>query len=80
MILDTKQARKSAKGRWYAPGKCKITGKFAVLVLCENYAGHVRGGIAKTWRVDARDLTIDECRAVMEKRVARKLYNKGRLP
>tara|TARA_R110000823_G_scaffold133468_2_gene262186 strand:- start:721 stop:972 length:252 start_codon:yes stop_codon:yes gene_type:complete len=26
-------------------------GNFLVCKLCENYAGHVRGGIVKTWRI-----------------------------
>ena len=67
------QAVKSAKGAIYAPGK-SLTG-YAVYKLCENYDGRVRGGIRKTWRLVADGLTLEETKALMEKRVGRKLYD-----
>ena len=69
----TNRAAKSAKGVIYAPGK-SITG-YTVYKLCENYDGQVRGGMRKTWRVVADNLSLEETKALMEKRVGRKLYD-----
>lgn len=66
------KAHKSAKGVWFAPGKNDQG--YIVFKLCENYAGHVRGGIAKTWRAVNQELSLFEAMTVMEKRVGRKLY------
>ncbi len=41
---------------------------FAVYKLCENYAGHIKGGIAKTWRYVAKDLTLDAATILFNKR------------
>jgi hypothetical protein len=69
----SKQAHKAADGTTYAPGK-NDRGYYLVFKLCENYAGHVRGGVSKTWRYIADGLSLDEAKALMEKRVGRKLY------
>ena len=69
----TSQAQHSAKGAVYAPGK-SLNG-YAVYKLCENYDGRVRGGMRKTWRVVADGMTLEETKALMEKRVGRKLYD-----
>ena len=66
------KAHRSSKGVLYAPGKDDRG--YVVFKLCENYAGHVRGGIAKTWRVVKQELSLTEAMAVMEKRVGRKIY------
>lgn len=66
------QAHKSAKGVVYAPGKS--ANGYMVFKLCENYAGHVRGGVSKSWRYVADGLTLEEAKALMEKKVGRKLY------
>jgi len=73
MTIYTSQACKSAKGVIYAPGKSN-TG-YTVYKLCENYDGRVRGGTRKTWRVVADGLSLEETKALMEKRVGRKLYD-----
>lgn len=70
----TKQARKSAKGTVYAPGKCELTGTYLIFKLCENYDGQVRGGTRATWRYTDKGLTLDEAKAALEKRVGRKIY------
>lgn len=73
MTIYTNQAHKSAKGVIFAPGK---SGKgYMVYKLCENYDGRVRGGMRKTWRVVADGLSLEETKALMEKRVGRKLYD-----
>jgi hypothetical protein len=66
------KAHKSDNGIWYAPGKNDRG--YIVFKLCENYAGHVRGGIAKTWCVIKQELSLDQAMALMEKRVGRKIY------
>jgi hypothetical protein len=71
----TSKAAKNAKGAIFAPGKCDVTGSYMVFKLCENYAGHVRGGIAKTWRYIAKGLSLDEAKALMEKKTGQKLYS-----
>lgn len=40
---------------------------FGVWKLCENYAAHIRGGIAKTWRYVEKGMT---------KEAAEKLFNR----
>jgi len=49
-------------------------GTFSVWTIAENYAGHVRGGIAKSWRRCANGMTEDDARAMY----ARKLKGKAR--
>ena len=70
MKVYSNKAVKNSKGVVFAPGKCDITGKYVIFKLCENYAGHVRGGISKTWRYIAKDLSLDEARALLEKKAA----------
>jgi hypothetical protein len=43
---------------------------FAVYVLCANYAGHCRGGIAYSWRVAASGLSMESAEALFVKRVS----------
>jgi hypothetical protein len=68
-----KQAYKSAKGAVFAPGKSAKG--YVVYKLCENYDGNIRGGVRKSWRVVANGLTLEEAKALMEKRVGRKIYD-----
>jgi hypothetical protein len=68
----SKQARKSAKGVIYAPGKSAKG--YMLFKLCENYAGHCRGGITKTWRYVADGLTLEEAKGLFEKRLGYKVY------
>lgn len=49
-------------------------GTFSVWTLAENYAGHVRGGIAKSWRYCAKGMAEDDARAMY----AKKLKGKAR--
>lgn len=70
--IYVKQARKSAKGVIYAPGKS--ADGYLIFKLCENYAGHVPGGIAKSWRYVARGLSLDEAKALFEKRLGYRVY------
>ena len=41
-------------------------GSFNVFVLCSNYAGHVRGGIAHTWRLKSglQQMTLEAAEAL----------------
>lgn len=68
----SKQSHRSAKGVVFAPGQSAKG--YMVYKLCENYSGSVRGGSTKTWRYIADGLTLEEAKALMEKRVGRKLY------
>ena len=45
------------------------SGKFGVYVLKENYAGHVRGGIAKSWAYCAKELTEKDARDLFNKKI-----------
>ncbi len=69
----TRQARKSSTGVVFAPGKSE-TG-YLIFKLCENYNGHARGGISKTWRYVANKLTLKEAKAEFERRLGYKIYN-----
>lgn len=78
MTVYTKQARKSIKGKIFAPGKDERTGAYLIFTLCENYDGQVRGGIRKSWRVvkgSEKGLTLDEAKALFEKKLGKKLYS-----
>lgn len=75
MKIFTNKAVTNSKGVKFAPAKADISEKgyfdrkdYAVYKLCANYAGHVRGGIAYTWRQVAKDLSLDECKALLAKR------------
>lgn len=68
----TKQARKSAKGVIFAPGK-NASG-YMIFKLCENYDGSVRGGIRKSWRYVADKLTLEQAKAEFERRLGYRLY------
>ena len=43
---------------------------FAVYRECLNYAGHVRGGIAATWRYCEKDMTQDAAEAMFARKIA----------
>lgn len=48
-------------------------GMFGVWILKASYAGHVKGGIAYTWRYCARDMDEDTARAVFAKKLKGKI-------
>ena len=73
MTVYSNQAHKSDKGAIYAPGKS--TKGYKVYKLCKNYDGNIRGAVRKSWRVVADGLTLEEAKALMEKRVGRKIYD-----
>ena len=50
-------------------GQPVTLGGYGVWKLCENYAGHVRGGVSKTWRYIALDLAYNDALALMNKRL-----------
>lgn len=47
-------------------------GGFAVYVECSNYAGHVRGGIAKTWRLAEKGLDLVAAETLLARRCGAK--------
>ena len=72
MTVYINQAHKSDKGVIYAPGKSAKG--YMVYKLCKNYDGNIRGGVRKSWRYVADGLTLEDAKALMEKRVGRKIY------
>jgi hypothetical protein len=68
----SKQARKNAKGVFYAPGKSESG--YMLFRLCENYDSRAHGGISKTWRYVAKGLSLEEAKAKFEKLLGRKIY------
>lgn len=56
-------------------GKPTSEGGYYVFKLCKNYAGHVRGGIAKTWRYIAKDLSHADAIDLLNKRVKHTAFN-----
>lgn len=44
-------------------------GGFAVYAECSNYAGHVRGGIAKTWRVCEKGIELEAAEALFTRKL-----------
>lgn len=53
-------------------------GGYAVFVLQPNYAGHVRGGVAKTWRLDQQGLSWLDAIRLINKRVGFKAFDETR--
>ena len=43
---------------------------FAVYRECANYAAHVRGAIAYTWRYVQKGITLEEARALFDRAIA----------
>jgi hypothetical protein len=43
-------------------------GSFSVWRECQNYAAHVRGGIAKTWRYSDRKMTLEAAEAMLARK------------
>ena len=74
-----KTATKSKKGKIFAfgrddnlHGKDKSLGGYSVWALCENYSGHVRGGISRTWRYLEKDMSFDDAVNLMNRRLGYK--------
>lgn len=65
-VFSNKATRSKKSKKVYAPGQ-NPDGTYAVYVLSENYAGHVRGGMAKSWRVVADKLTFAEAIEILNK-------------
>jgi len=64
-MRTTLEKRKSSRGIIFALVSDQIT--YEVWKLCENYDGHCKGGIRKTWRYVELN---------MSKEVAEKLFKK----
>lgn len=62
---------KNDKGVYFCPGKDLATGLYIVFQLCGNYDGRVRGGMAWTWRAIAEGLTLDQAKALLNKKAGR---------
>jgi len=45
-------------------------GTFSVWKECQNYASHVRGGLATSWRVCASGLSIQDAESMYNKKIA----------
>lgn len=69
-----KQAKKSEKGVTYAPGK-GANGKYMIFKLCNNYDGQVKGGVRKTWRYVAKDLTLEQAKIEFVRLLGRDIYS-----
>jgi len=57
----------------FAPGK-DTNGTYRIYKLCANYDGQVRGGIRHSWRWIAKGLTLNEAKALLNKRCGIKIY------
>ena len=75
-------ATKSKRGVVFAFGRDerldgadKSKGGYVVWKLCENYAGHVHGGIAKTWRYVEKDMSFSDAVTLMNRRLGYKGFN-----
>lgn len=60
----------------FAPGRA-ADGSYSVYKLCSNYDGKVRGGIRHSWGLVAKGLTLDEAKALLEKRVGVKMWTEA---
>lgn len=72
-VVYTQYARRSKKGVVYAPGSA--ADGYIIWKLCENYDGRARGGISKTWRYVERGLSLDEAKALFERRLGYRVYS-----
>ena len=46
--------------------------KFSVYRECQNYAAHIKGGIAKTWRYVEQGMSLDAAQALFNRKIAGK--------
>jgi len=81
MSVYAKTARKNTKGTTYAFGRVSALdglpteqGGYAIYRLHVNYAPHLRGGLAKTWRVSAENLAYPEAVKLMNKKLGREEF------
>lgn len=77
----SKTATKAKSGKVYAfgrrddlSGQPTEKGGYIVWRLCENYDGKVRGGISKTWRYVADNLSFKDAVDLMNKRCGYKAF------
>lgn len=49
-----------------------LRGAFSVWAECKNYAAHVPGGIATSWRYCEKDMTREAAEALFSRKVAGK--------
>lgn len=82
LSIYDKTATKAKNGKVYAFGRNRELdgrptecGGYVVWRLCENYAGHVHGGISKTWRYVAKDLSFADAIELMNRRCGYKAFN-----
>ena len=68
----TDTAIKAKNGKVYAIGQSESG--YLIYALCENYSGHVRGGITKSWRYTKDRLTLDEAKAELNRLAGRTVY------
>lgn len=74
-MIFTNQVKQNPKTKAkFAPGR-DADGSYKVYKLCSNYDGKVRGGMRHSWGLVAKGLTIDEAKALLEKRCGMTLYN-----
>lgn len=60
-------------GRRFAVVHSRLTpGAYGVVTENFNYAGHCRGGLARSWRWCADGLSLDDAEALLNKKLAGK--------
>ena len=62
------EANQSGKRYALAP----LRGAFSVWAECKNYAAHVHGGIATSWRYCEKDMTREAAEALFARKVTGK--------
>ena len=73
-MIFTNQVKQNPKTKAkFAPGK-EADG-YQVYKLCSNYDGKVRGGIRHSWGLVAKGLTLNEAKALLNKRCGIKIYD-----
>ena len=73
-MIFTKQVKQNPKTKAkFAPGRA-ADGSYMVYKLCSNYDGKVRGGIRHSWGLVQKGMTLNEAKALLNKRCGIKIY------
>lgn len=73
-MIFTNQVKQNPKTKAkFAPGK-DADGLYSVYKLCSNYDGQVRGGIRHSWGLVQKGMTLNQAKALLNKRCGIKIY------
>ncbi|MDO8415185.1 MAG: hypothetical protein Q7S87_03115 [Agitococcus sp.] len=70
MASEITKTKTNKRGVRYGIGQDPDTGAWGVWKLCQNYAGHRKGGVSSTWRYIEKDMTQEAAETLFARRSA----------